>query len=419
MQGGKQMKIPKKLEVIVKITERCNINCTYCYMFNKGNDEYKSRPAYMSEETALHLAKFLSEAAQLDEIESLRVIFHGGEPMMMKPERFSKICELLNYWVAPHTSLSLVMQSNAMLISEAWATMLIKFGVGVGVSIDGPPEYHDIDRIGHNGKGTYFEVVRGLRHLQQIHNDGLLPPVGTISVIRPQFDGGKVFEHLVKDLGIKNLSFLLPIDTYDTFDHSEVEGYGNYMRAVYTAWTNLGDSSVRVRFIDDMLGFLTGGRSGARLIREQRQTLPFFVVGSNGDLEPDDSLKPINPEIFGRWNVASISLRQYLEMPEIRKVVNESDSLPAPCASCCWQNDCRGNATRFITRYSRKNGFKQKTFLCNPIKSVYSLIAASALKSGLAKEVLLDSIRAEKVENNNRQTLLDLTKNERVHWLLK
>jgi uncharacterized protein len=387
------MNIPKTLEVVVKITERCNINCSYCYMFNKGNEEFRSRPAYMPEKTVLDVAKFLAEAASTHSLEQLRIVFHGGEPMMMKPERFERTCEHLEEWISPHTHLALVMQTNAMLVSDRWLSALVRHSVGVGVSIDGPQEYHDIDRIDHKGGPTYPQVVAGLRRLQQAGEDGLLVPLGSISVINPQFDGRKVFEHLVCELGLKNLSFLLPIDTYESFNHhGQIEGYGLYMQDIYKAWIELGDPGVRVRFIDEMLSFMRGGRQAVERQRSQRGTLPFFVIGSNGDLEPDDALKPVDPQVFGRWNVNTIRLEQYLAMPEIVRLLEDTSALPSVCNGCCWQNDCQGSAGRTITRYSSRNGFANRSFLCAAIKSVYSYVASSALKSGLDYDKLIESI---------------------------
>jgi uncharacterized protein len=51
----------KTIEAIVKVTERCNINCSYCYMFNLGNDDYKGHSAIMSDETAAATANFFAK----------------------------------------------------------------------------------------------------------------------------------------------------------------------------------------------------------------------------------------------------------------------------------------------------------------------------------------------------------------------
>ena len=397
---GQLMKVPDKIEVIVKLTERCNINCTYCYMFNKGNDEYLSRPAYMSEQTAGALAEFLAQAVKEFALTRIRVIFHGGEPMMMKPYRFERICELLEDVVAPLAELELAMQSNAMLVDDAWLNALISHDVGVGVSIDGPPKYHDVDRVDHKGGGTYDDVAKGLRRLQSAAEKGLLRPPGTISVIRPSFDGAQVYRHLVNDLGIRSLNFLLPIDTYDTFDFKDLDGYGKFMRDVYREWVIQGDSGVRVRFVDDFLRLLHGGSALAKSRRDELNSMAFFVVGSNGDIELDDSLKPIQPDVFGRWNVASTSLSDYISRPSIQTVLAESAKLPQECHECCWRSVCRGNAGRAITRYSKNKGFAQKSFLCEPVKRVYNFIAASALQSGLGHDELMAAIQSEDEEES-------------------
>jgi len=42
------MEYKKTIEVVLKLTERCNIDCTYCYVFNKGDESYKKHPKYFT-----------------------------------------------------------------------------------------------------------------------------------------------------------------------------------------------------------------------------------------------------------------------------------------------------------------------------------------------------------------------------------
>src|SRR5690349_117961 len=81
------------LDVIFKISERCNINCSYCYYFNMGEETAMGRPATASLENAELLARSLANATERLGIAHVRVHFHGGEPMMLQVTAFEKICE--------------------------------------------------------------------------------------------------------------------------------------------------------------------------------------------------------------------------------------------------------------------------------------------------------------------------------------
>lgn len=66
----------KTLEIVLKITERCNINCTYCYIFNKGDESYKSNPPLIKEETILASKKFLLDSIINHGVTDIQIDFH-------------------------------------------------------------------------------------------------------------------------------------------------------------------------------------------------------------------------------------------------------------------------------------------------------------------------------------------------------
>lgn len=77
------MKIKKisRLEVVLKIVERCNIDCTYCYFFNGQDESFKKHPKSISKNTVNQVSVFLKAAIDDLHIDEIMIIFHGGEPM--------------------------------------------------------------------------------------------------------------------------------------------------------------------------------------------------------------------------------------------------------------------------------------------------------------------------------------------------
>jgi molybdenum cofactor biosynthesis enzyme MoaA len=35
--------------IVLKVTQRCNLNCDYCYVYNRGDDSWRGRPAFISD----------------------------------------------------------------------------------------------------------------------------------------------------------------------------------------------------------------------------------------------------------------------------------------------------------------------------------------------------------------------------------
>lgn len=74
----------KHFEVILKISERCNLNCSYCYIFNMGSELALNSAPVISNNTIIELKSFLERVAEEVEHNVIQVDLHGGEPLMLK-----------------------------------------------------------------------------------------------------------------------------------------------------------------------------------------------------------------------------------------------------------------------------------------------------------------------------------------------
>lgn len=70
----------RSLEIVLKITGRCNIVCSFCYVFNKGDEIFKLNLPKISRETINSLVLFITAAIKNDGVGAVQVDFHGGEP---------------------------------------------------------------------------------------------------------------------------------------------------------------------------------------------------------------------------------------------------------------------------------------------------------------------------------------------------
>ena len=73
---------PKCKTFVVKIASRCNLNCTYCYMYNMGDESYKSQPKTMSEGTVIQMIRRAKEHCDVNELKKFTFVLHGGEPLL-------------------------------------------------------------------------------------------------------------------------------------------------------------------------------------------------------------------------------------------------------------------------------------------------------------------------------------------------
>lgn len=383
------------IEAVVKITERCNINCSYCYVFNKGDDAYVSHPPLMSLETVRRLGLFLSESAKSLQARRVQVDFHGGEPLLMKPDRFTEVCEILRDTIEPTAQLKFCIQTNAMLVDQRWIDCFERFQVSVGVSLDGVQEVNDAVRVDHDGKGTYARTIQGLRSLQAATREGVIPAVGILAVADANASGSVALRHFVEDLGVTNLDFLLPIESHDSFDQRLLPGLGKYLCDVYDEWVRLDDPVVNIRILRGTRSFFSRGREVTTATRGQTKSPNTIItVASDGSLGPDDSVRTACLPLFSTHNIAFTSIAQFLDSPEQKALAESEWMLASACQECCWKNLCKGGAAhgRLINRFSRLNGFNNRSVLCEALMSFYGHVAASELKRGLKFSDLRDSL---------------------------
>ena len=109
--------------LVLRITERCNLACRYCYAAGSGCKK---------QDMDLDTASKAIELACPDGV-SLRVQITGGEPLL----NLDLAEELKDFGKRTGRRLSLSLQTNATLIDAAMAQRIKALGCGVGVSIDG------------------------------------------------------------------------------------------------------------------------------------------------------------------------------------------------------------------------------------------------------------------------------------------
>ena len=381
-------KVWTNMEVILKVTERCNINCTYCYFFNMTNRDYESHPPYLNPSTIEEIGRFLANAAKAANVQNLQIDFHGGEPLMMKKERFDAMCVSLYLALADVPMVRLVMQTNAILIDDEWIDIFAKHRIGIGISVDGPKDMHDAYRVDHKGKGTYDDTIDGLRKLQTAVWEGRLGAegIGLICVIDPDRDAREVFAHFVDVLGMQHLHFLLPMVDHDTVAPDANDKMGRFLCELFDVWVERGERTISIRYMRRLFSLLLGGGAHFDTRENERGSSIAYTIASNGDIGPSDDLRNTFPLLFRTGsNVATSTLDQYTAHRAIQTHGEAISARHSDCVSCCWGKICDGGDLigNEAFRYSRRTGFANKSVYCESIKELLTHMAVHAVRSGV------------------------------------
>jgi uncharacterized protein len=79
-------------QFILKVASRCNLNCPYCYVYNKADATWKQRPPLMSDEIfGAALSRIRSHCLFTGQTYA-NIVFHGGEPCLIGVDRFDDWC---------------------------------------------------------------------------------------------------------------------------------------------------------------------------------------------------------------------------------------------------------------------------------------------------------------------------------------
>lgn len=373
------------LEIILKVTEVCNLNCSYCYFFNGPDDSFKFHPKQMSADTARAVSSYVRRAAESGEIGSALFILHGGEPMMLGRRRFGELLKALDVGGLPLPT-AIALQTNGTLIDDAWIDLFGDNEIDVALSIDGPPDYHDANRVDHRGRGSHARTAAGVERLRGAHRSGRMRPPGVICVIDPERDARRVYRHLVDDLDFRSLSFVVPDGDWSNVDAASVRRVGDYLIEVLDEWLDDDDPSIDVKLFSDMLSF---ARNGGGPVGPARNSI-VMGVSSDGSVAPDDGFRMSMPEIFSpsqaTLTVRNSELRDFLGRYGDGPVPGLGGSDPEACRSCRWAGHCRSGEPSH--RYSPQEGRWRESVYCDALKRVYERLADYMLANGVAGETI-------------------------------
>lgn len=362
----------ERLQVIFKIAERCNLNCSYCYYYNIGDTTALERPALVPLEQTSRLGHWLAQGCQQLDIPKVMISFHGGEPMLMRSHEFANTCETLVRALAPSVELSFSIQTNGTLLTDGWLEALRQFKVGVGVSIDGRQRDHDRFRLDHQGRSSFLTTEAAIRRLVEASADHPHLRPGTISVLHQHVDYRATYRYL-RQLGVRSMHFLLPDRSVDSAppEMSEIaQRLGKGLLQIFESWMEEDDPEVQVRFISEALGHFEIGRPGEPQ-RRPRKLNQILVARSDGTVTVDDSLMPALRwySATPQFSIADNTLHDVLRHPVFGQLEDVAKQLPGACTDCAWRKMCRGGDLE--NRFSRARGFDNPSVYCESYKHLY------------------------------------------------
>ncbi len=231
--------------IVFRPTNDCNLRCKYCYdansHINSCSDVIKSSNDVFEKEYDQLLKDF---EIIYDDNKHLHLIFHGGEPLLIKSYNIDRLCTDLK----SIGDIEYSIQTNGTLINKDIIEVLKKHNFKVGISLDGCNEKQNSERVFSNEKNSYNVVMNKIRLLQEEDIK-----FGIIMSIAKQHTGCE--QELYNFIGNNNLYCnVRPIFADPNTCSSTVmtgEEYSTFFNNLFDIWFNDKDKKVNTNQIMD------------------------------------------------------------------------------------------------------------------------------------------------------------------------
>jgi uncharacterized protein len=345
----------------LKVHQRCDLACDYCYVYELADQSWRDRPKLMSSAVWRAAARRIAEHAREHHLTKVSIVLHGGEPLLAGADRLLRIVEDVRVALPLGCELAVGMQTNGVGLDEKVLVRLAGAGIAIGVSVDGSPESHDRHRKFRNGTGSRGAVDRALSLLGSPAFRGSF--AGLLCTVDPTTDPVGAYEALL-GYDPPGIDFLLPHANWATppaRDRDQTSPHGDWLVAAFDRWYDAPRQETRIRLFEEIMNLLLGGASRS----EQAGLSPVgvAVVESDGTIEQVDSLKSTYAGACATGlNVFDDTFDAALDHPGIAARQIGADALSDECRDCPIHRVC--GAGHYAHRYRPGDGFRNPTVYC-------------------------------------------------------
>lgn len=360
----------------------CNLACEYCYYLEKGKLYPDNKNQVMSEEL---LDKFIREYIESQTTASVLFTWHGGETLMRPLSFYKKAVELQKKY-ARGRQIDNCIQTNGTLLNDDWCKFFKDNNFLVGISIDGPQEFHDEYRRNKQGLPSFFKVMQGIELLKKHDVE-----YNAMAVINDyNVDYPIEFYNFFKKIGCNYIQFTPIVERIGTHQDGttlaspeelnkkvelapfsvDAKKWGDFLCAVFDEWIKEDVGTYFIQIFDSTLANWIGEQPGVCTLA--RTCGHAGVMEFNGDVYSCDHF------VFPQYKLGNIHSKTLVEMmysEKQQKFGNEKyTNLPQQCKSCEYLFACNGECPKNRFLYTA-HGEPGLNYLCNGYKKFFSHVA--------------------------------------------
>ena len=358
----------------------CNLRCKYCYYLEKRKLYQRNPNNRISDHM---LEKFIKEYIEAQSTPQVLFTWHGGETLM-RPIAFYKRALELQRIYGRGRQIDNCIQTNGTLITDKWCEFFKENNFLVGVSIDGPQEFHDEYRRTSMGQPTFLKVMAGIKLLNKhkvewnalavVNDFNADYPLDFYNFFRDiecryiQFS--PIVERIVnRPDGLTLAPGMSPGGTLTDFSVTP-EQWGNFLCTIFDEWVKTDVGTYFVQIFDSTLANWVGEQPGVCTLAKECGHAG--VMEFNGDVYSCDHF--VYPE-YRLGNLATRTITEMMYSEQQNQFARlKHQLLPQQCRECQFEFACHGECpkNRFVDDCYGNPGLN---YLCQGYHQFFSHVA--------------------------------------------
>ena len=376
---------------------RCNLACEYCYYLEKNKLYRDSDPQRRFTMTDEILEKVIKEYIEAQTMPEVLFTWHGGETLMRPLAFYRQAVELQRKYARGHI-IDNCIQTNGTMLTDEWCRFFKENNWLVGVSIDGPKEFHDEYRRNKAGAPSFHQVMKGIELLKKHGVEW-----NALAVVNDyNADYPLEFYNFFKEIGCRYIQFTpiveriapkkdgrylaCPADGTDIplADFSVTpEQWGSFLCALFDEWVRQDVGKYFIQLFDATLANWVGEQPGVCTMAP--------TCGHAGVMEYNGDVYSCDHFVFPEYRLGNLNTSNFVEMMysdrQLRFGAAKRDSLPRQCRDCRWLFACNGECpkNRFALTADGEPGLN---YLCEGYRRFFAHVAPymDFMKEELAAE---------------------------------
>lgn len=356
----------KPLYVMAKpIGAACNLRCKYCYYLEKSK-LFPNEHNTMDDET---LERFIRDYIQSQSMQQVLFTWHGGEPMLRPLAFYEKVIELQKRYAGGRI-IENSLQTNGTLITDEYAEFFAKNGWLIGVSIDGPREYHDAYRRSAGGGATFDNVMKGIDILNRYKVEwNAMAVINNLNGNHPL-----EFYHFFKRIGCHYIQFTPVVDASQLGELTPYSvrprQWGEFLCRLFDEWVRNDVGKYFIQIFDATLANWCGVAPGVCSLAK--------YCGHAGVMEHNGNVYSCDHFVYPEYLLGNIKTKGLVEMMYSERQTkfghDKYDTLPRQCKECRWLFACNGECPK-NRLLNTKDGESGLNYLCEGYQMYFEHVA--------------------------------------------